>query len=141
MDLVIRERITTETNSGTDGPKASIPSQISLTIKRTRCSILSTAHNMRTMEDAISLMCQKLNEVDPALPNIAEALHANSNGPQEELSFTTKEDVCVVCMSELSNAADNEREMPCLLHQYHENCISYEHNQSCPMCRHSLRSN
>ncbi|KAL4196386.1 hypothetical protein AMTRI_Chr04g182990 [Amborella trichopoda] len=53
----------------------------------------------------------------------------------------TKEDVCVICMSELSNGASNIREMPCL-HQYHEDCICkwLECNQSCPICRYSLCS-
>ncbi|KAL4197368.1 hypothetical protein AMTRI_Chr04g187980 [Amborella trichopoda] len=64
-----------------------------------RCSILSTAQNMPTLEDAISLVCKELKEVDPVLPyignlvasymfDVAESLRANPNGPQEELSFT-----------------------------------------------------
>ncbi|KAL4204606.1 hypothetical protein AMTRI_Chr01g132800 [Amborella trichopoda] len=89
----------------------------------------------------------------------AEALRSNPNGPQEKLSLlmvndeagdlepeilerflsrTTeiKEDVHAVCMSELSNNANNVREMPCL-HQYHEDCICkwLKCNQSCPICQ------
>ncbi|KAL4188986.1 hypothetical protein AMTRI_Chr08g204790 [Amborella trichopoda] len=57
------------------------------------------------------------------------------------VATNTKEDVCVICMSELSNGTSNIREMPCL-HQYHEDCI-YKWlgcNQSCPICRYSLCS-
>ncbi|ERM94055.1 hypothetical protein AMTR_s00010p00057860 [Amborella trichopoda] len=54
---------------------------------------------MPTLEDAISLVCKELKEVDPVLPyignlvapymfDVAESLRANPNGPQEELSFT-----------------------------------------------------
>ncbi|KAL4196379.1 hypothetical protein AMTRI_Chr04g182950 [Amborella trichopoda] len=153
------------------------------------------------LEDAISLMDEELEQVDPVIPSLgkitaaymfgaAEALRANPNGSQEKLTFTnllrvndeagdlepeildnfvseirnklenslqpqaslvesfklveatdTKEDVCVICMSELSNGASNIREMPCL-HQYHEDCICkwLECNQSYPISRYSLCS-
>ncbi|ERN13716.1 hypothetical protein AMTRI_Chr06g199870 [Amborella trichopoda] len=198
MKLVIRQRVMAETSLGLN---ASIPFPKSSAIKETRCSILSTAQNMPTLEDAISLVCQTLNQADPTLRTIsnlvasgmfgaAEALRASPDGPQVKLTFTNllivnveaghfgsevlesyfsqvrkkleeclrpraslvdslklvgttekKENACVVCMSELSNGAGNVREMPCR-HQYHEECISnwLEYNQSCPLCRHSLRS-
>ncbi|KAL4181557.1 hypothetical protein AMTRI_Chr12g237920 [Amborella trichopoda] len=152
MDLVIRERITCRDKFRDRSPY----SLVSSGKESRRCSILSTAQNMPTPEDAIYLVCQKLNQVDLALPNIgnlvssymfgaAEVLRANPNGHPtridlkhvREVSLTesffggvlkarateSKEDVCVVLMSELNNGARNISEMPCP-HQYNEECVS-----------------
>ncbi|ERM95313.1 hypothetical protein AMTR_s00008p00134760 [Amborella trichopoda] len=69
-------------------------------MKERRCFMVSTAQNMPTnLEDAISLMDEELEQVDPVIPSLgkittaymfgaAEALRANPNGSQEELTFT-----------------------------------------------------
>ncbi|KAL4182804.1 hypothetical protein AMTRI_Chr11g152080 [Amborella trichopoda] len=106
---------------------------------------LTFTNLLRVNDEAGDLELEILENIVSEMRNKLE----NSLRPQASLvdSFKlvvaadTKEDICVICMSGLSNGASNIREMPCL-HQYHEECICkwLGCNQSCPICRYSLCS-